>query len=103
MCVNAWNLVADTLNGQIDVSTCGCCYRVRFNNIMMTLDFESLEQYYFEILDCHITVKDDEDKDSRLLFFQSKLSNLAFMYSVNEISELHYLLETTVLQSPAYA
>lgn len=91
-----------TNNGQVSLSNCGRCYRINFNNIMIFQGYEEYLGFFKKVEDCHYAVKDDTDISTRDIVFGTCSTFMILCFSVQEIAELYYLLQSALIEANIY-
>lgn len=84
--------------GNITISDCQNRFRIEFNNIVLFQNYKSFLAFYDNVDDCKQDIKFNDNEDTRDICFTTKVENLFLNFSKKEIDELHYLLETALIQ-----
>lgn len=93
------NEIALTNNGKIAITNCGKHYIIEYKNIVIMETQEFLIDFYFNVHDCLNSLKSRTD-NLRDIVFNTSNSRMKFIFDIEEIKELNYLLETTYLKIP---
>lgn len=101
MCLN--NQLSVTNNGQVFISNCCQTFKVTYNNIALFFPSDAFLDFYQNIENCHTSIKNDSDKDKRNIVLSTRMNCIEFRFSVNEIAELHYLLQSALIESKVNA
>ncbi len=96
-------VLSKTNHGTIYISPCGEYYKIVFNNIIFIHDQKAFTDFYANVENCHKTVKDETIRDNRDIVFSTLMKTMILCFSVDEICELHYLLQSALIDSHAYA
>ena len=91
-----------TNNGEVFISECGRNYKVVFNNIMMIHGYESYVAFFKNVENCHYTVKGESNKERRDIVFSTVSSCMVFCFSIKEIAELYYLMQSALIEAKIY-
>ena len=91
-----------TNNGEVFISNCGHKFKLVYNNLMIIHGYESYVKFFKNIEECHFVVKDDPDKKNRNIVFSTCSALTVFCFSVLEIAELHYLLQSALIEARIY-
>lgn len=91
-----------TNNGEVFLSDCGRCFKVIFNNIVLIHGYESYLQYFKNVENCHYSIKDDSDQETRDIVFSTMSNCMILCFSVTEIAELYYLLQSALIEAKIY-
>lgn len=91
-----------TNHGEVFISQCGNNYKLVYNNLVLIHGYESYMQFFKNVENCHYTVKDEEDKVTRDIVFSTCSSCMIFCFSVTEIAELYYLLQSALIEAKIY-
>ncbi|MEM9547896.1 MAG: DUF6686 family protein [Bacteroidota bacterium] len=103
MCDDCFQLsLYKTNNGEVFISNCGYKYKLVYNNIMLIHGYESYLKFFRNIEECHFVVKDDPDQNSRTVKFSTNTALTIFCFSPLEIAELHYLLQSALIEAKVY-
>ncbi|GLR16934.1 hypothetical protein GCM10007940_15490 [Portibacter lacus] len=73
-----------------------------FNNIVLFQNSINFHCFYENGQECYHSVKNDREKNKRDIVFTTVIENIKLAFSVNEIRELWYLLESAHLESKNY-
>lgn len=91
-----------TNNGEVFISACGNKYKVVYNNIILIHKYESYLDFFKNIEECHFATKGDADKTSRNIVFSTCSTCMILCFSPTEIAELHYLLQSALIEAKIY-
>lgn len=94
--------IAKTKTGIVEMCSSKRLYRLTFNNIMLTFNERSIQTFLFSVSNCNDTVSHDRDRKNRFIGFDSVVNSISFKFSVPEVEELKYLIETAVIESEIY-
>ena len=103
MNANCFNYsLCKTNNGEVLLSACGRNYKMVFNNIILIHGYESYITFFKNVENCHYSVKEESDKDKRDIVFATLSSSMVFCFSVSEIAELYYLMQSALIEAKIY-
>ena len=91
-----------TNTGEVFLSECGQCFIVIFNNIVLKLLVNVLLLYFKNIENCHYSIKGDSDQETRDIVFSTFSNCMILCFSVTEIAELYYLLQSALIEAKIY-
>ena len=91
-----------TNSGEVFLSNCGQCFKVIFNNIVLIHGYESYLTYFKNIENCHYSIKGDSDQETRDIVFSTFSNCMILCFSVTEIAELYYLLQSALIEAKIY-
>lgn len=96
-------ILCDTNDGRIERSCCGNFIKISFFHMVMvytTMDFHSL---YFAMKECYETVRFDSNKHTKCIVFSTPVESMKLRFSVSDIEQIFYLIETSYLFSKTYS
>ena len=92
------NVLSVSYKGDISISDCGSCFRIKFGNLVLMQDYSGLLAFINNVQECYVEVKQDADHKLRDIFFATKISNMFLQFSANEICDLFHLMQDAVVQ-----
>jgi hypothetical protein len=91
--------LVETNNGKIYQTPCEANYIIEFNNLIIIENSHFLIEFYHNVAECYYSLKDRYD-DKRDIIFNTSNLRMKFVFNLEEIKELFYLLETAYLTMP---
>lgn len=85
-------------NGKIERSTCGI-YKLTYNNIILIQIEDSLKVFFEHIDSCYQRSKITTLRKPKSFVFPTVVNNIHLTFSPKEISELHYLVESALIET----
>lgn len=97
------DILCQTNDGEIHLSSCGRFFKLRFNNIWIVNSIYELDTLFVTLSDCYSHVRFDHDIKSKRIVFATQTADLKLYFSPLEIRQLHYLLESAIIKTKEYA
>ena len=96
-------ILCQSNDGEIQLSSCGRFFKLRFNNILIVNLIYELDALFGTLSDCYNHVRFDHDLKSKSIVFATQTADLKLYFSPLEIKQLHYLVESAIIKTKEYA
>lgn len=98
------NLLCETVSGKVynaECSDCGEIFVVMFNNVVLVHDEEGYRDLVRKVRGCYDAnvVASECAQPSGYVVFQTNSNSIKLSFSLQELRELNYLLETAYMES----
>jgi len=96
-------VLCQTNDGEVALSCCGNHYKVSFFHLVMVYDKEDFSGLYRSLHQCLREVKHCKNKETKSIIFSTPLNSMRLRFSVSDIEQLHYLIETAYFETKNFA
>jgi hypothetical protein len=90
-------ILCKTNDGQIELSCCGRYIKICFYHLVMMYNEKEFEVLCKAMQECYKEVRDDKNRKSKLIVFSTPIESMKLRFSIEDIEQFQYLLETSYL------
>jgi hypothetical protein len=90
-------ILCQTNDGQIEQSCCGHYFKICFYHMVMMYSKSEFNSLYKAMNECYNEVRYDKNRKSKLIVFSTPLESMKLRFSIEDIEQFQYLLETSYL------